>query len=141
VLLIKGMKLSEKLREKLRRDIKELDGVELKLLVWLLIEDRKEWIISYEETMKATGIASDKSLRKAIKKLMEMGYIERKAKGVYKLSFELTEENGKNKLVENETPKGWSFLKRLKSIINVLSLPRPLQALSSDRRSPMREKS
>jgi len=115
------MRLSEELREKLRRDIKELDGVELKLLVWLLIEDRKEWIISYEETMQATGIASDKSLRKAIKKLMELGYIERKARGVYKLSFEFAEEDGKDKLGEKETPKGWSFLEWLKSIIKALS--------------------
>jgi len=86
------MKLSEKFQEKLRQDLRELNGVELKLLLWFVLASKGEWIIiDYKEIMEQAGI-SDKSLRQAIKKLLAMGYLEKKRKGVYRLAPDLVEE-------------------------------------------------
>jgi len=86
------MKLSKAFQEKLSQDLKELSGVELKLLLWFALVSQGEWIfIDYKEIMEATGI-SDKSLRQGLKKLLEKGYLEKKHKGVYRLAPELVEE-------------------------------------------------
>ena len=86
------MKLSKAFQEKLAQDLKELSGVELKLLLWFVLVSQGEWIIiDYKEIMEATGI-SDKSLRQGLKKLLEKGYLEKKHKGVYRLVPELVEE-------------------------------------------------
>jgi len=93
------MKLSKTFQEKLAQDLKELSGVELKLLLWFALVSQGDWIIiDYKEIMEATGI-SDKSLRQGLKKLLEKGYLEKKHKGVYRLVPELLEE------VEKETPE------------------------------------
>jgi len=77
------MKLSKTFQEKLAQDLRELSGVELKLLLWFALVSQGEWIIiDYKEIMEATGI-SDKSLRKGLKRLLEKGYLEKKHKGVY----------------------------------------------------------
>jgi len=79
--------------------LKELNGVELKLLLWFILASKGEWlIIDYKEIMEQAGI-SDKSLRQGLKRLLEKGYLEKKHKGVYRLSPELVEE------VEKKTPE------------------------------------
>jgi len=93
------MKLSKTFQEKLSQDLKELSGVELKLLLWFVLVSQGDWIIiDYKEIMETTGI-SDKSLRQGMKKLLEKGYLEKKHKGVYRLAPELVEE------VEKKTPE------------------------------------
>jgi len=92
VLYYSRMKLSEAFRERLLQDLKDLNGVELKILLWFVLSSKGEWvIIDYKEIMETTGI-SDKSLRQGIKKLLTMGYLEKKHKGVYRLAPDLVEE-------------------------------------------------
>jgi len=90
--MIRAVKLSESFQRRIKEDLRELNGVELKLLLWFILSSRGDWIIiDYKEIIEQAGI-SDKSLRQGIKKLLTMGYLEKKHKGVYRLAPDLVKE-------------------------------------------------
>jgi len=77
---------------KLWKDLRDLSGVELRLLVWFLLVSRGDWvIIELPKVLEETGM-SEKSYTQAIKGLVEKGYLQKKRKGIYRIAPHLLEE-------------------------------------------------